>query len=756
MLYNILGMEQPELIEKKYSILHEISNAIVATDNVNAIANLMLDLAISYTNAEKGSLMLLNEKGELSIFAARGIDPLFMKSYRIKMGEGIAGTVASNREPVLVEDIEKDERFKGKRRDRYKTRSFISCPIVSRQRLLGVININDKKDGSSFTEDEFTLLKTISNQAAIALENAFLMNQIRAKAAELEDMNRKLIETDIVKTEFLTRVSHELRAPLNSIKGAIYYLQQSDKLTRAEQMEFYEIISSETGNLIYNVENLLDFLRLEDEARIIRKSLLDPVVLLKELSDSRQMKSLLTRKNLQLKIEAGEGLSDIVADKIRFMQLFINLIEGVSPFLESGDIISITVSMNDFVKVNLSVPKRLPGTVISYFATAEQILKTDEPEEKLKFYLVKRIAEAHKWDLHAENKDNTFVATLTIPTSAKQKIEMAINTTMDIVVELLSELLDLNICSVMLCDELTGELAIKSARGLDDNTIKSTKIRLGDRIAGWVAMEGKPILIEDIESDPRFGRRNIPQYNTKSLLSVPLKVTDRVIGVINLNNKKTGESFTRRDLYIATALSERISHFIERLYSGEFIESNLKQCTLSFEGLLNAEKMYHKKENIFPDLMMKVMDRLGADEEDKKIALYISIIYDLGLVVIDESIMKRKKLHPSDVRILKAHPYTTVSLLNSFEFSEKVKNAILHHHERYDGKGYPDGLKGEEIPFISRVLSVIDAFCAMTSERPYREAFGKDRALDEIKKGSGSLYDPRIVNALEEIISQIR
>lgn len=224
-------MESPELIEKKLSILQEITTAIVTTNNISTIANLMLDLAINYTNAEKGSVMLLNENSELYILTARGIDINLINSYRIKIGEGIAGFVAKTMTPIMVEDIDKDTRFKEKR-DRYKTRAFISCPIISRDKLLGVLNINDKKDNMPFSEDEFDLIKIIANQAAIALENAFLVSELMSKTVELEEINKKLIDTDIAKTEFLTRISHELRTPLNSIKGAIYYLQSADSVER--------------------------------------------------------------------------------------------------------------------------------------------------------------------------------------------------------------------------------------------------------------------------------------------------------------------------------------------------------------------------------------------------------------------------------------------------------------------------------------------------------------------------------------------
>jgi HD-GYP domain-containing protein (c-di-GMP phosphodiesterase class II) len=122
---------------------------------------------------------------------------------------------------------------------------------------------------------------------------------------------------------------------------------------------------------------------------------------------------------------------------------------------------------------------------------------------------------------------------------------------------------------------------------------------------------------------------------------------------------------------------------------------------------------------------------------------------------IDEEIMKKRKLASSEMRSIKVHPYTTIDLLSSFEFSHDVKKAILHHHERYDGTGYPGGLAGEEIPFISRVIAVVDVFCALIEDRPYHTAIKKSQALAEIKNGSGSRYDPKVVAALEEVFPEL-
>jgi GAF domain-containing protein len=745
-------METSGLFEKKFSILKEISDAMVITDNITVIANLMLDLAISYANAEKGSLMLTNESNELYILAARGFDANLFRTCRINMGEGIAGRVAKNRCAVLVGDIETDNRFKKKKRDHYKTRSFISCPVLTKNKLLGVLNISDRKDGAPFTKDEFALLQTIANQAAIVLENTFLMNQLRAKAAELEEINRKLVETDVVKTEFITRVSHDLRTPLNSIRGSIYFLQESEKQSKPVQKEFYEIISEETSTLVATVENLLDFLRSEDEIQFIKKSMINLIDVLKEAADQKFVKAALAKKNLQLELEVEECKCDVVGDRIRVIQLFIYLIEGLSHYLDKNDKIRITVKEGTTVKVNLALPGKLQEVMEPFLFSPGSFFFSEYSKEKLKLYLVRKIAEVLCWNITSENVDDALLITLSIPKGTLYNREAFVTATVEFFVDFISALMGLDTCSVMLRDELTGDLGITCSRGLSDEVIKMTRLRIGEGISGWVAREGKPLLVEDIENDPRFRRKNLPRYNTKSLLCLPLKVQDRIIGVLNLNNKENGEPFTGRDLFIASVVSERFLHLIERLFSSEYREDEYRLSMASFEGLLNAEKKYLKKDTLFPDLMIRVMDRLGRGEEEKRLAISASLLFDLGLVLISEVTLKKKRLLSSEVRTIKDHPMTGVSLLNHFEFSEEVKKAILHHHERYDGMGYPDGLKGDDIPFISRILSVVDSYCSLVRKSPYRRTFTKEEALEEVKKGAGPIYDPVIVAALEYVL----
>jgi HD-GYP domain-containing protein (c-di-GMP phosphodiesterase class II) len=215
-----------------------------------------------------------------------------------------------------------------------------------------------------------------------------------------------------------------------------------------------------------------------------------------------------------------------------------------------------------------------------------------------------------------------------------------------------------------------------------------------------------------------------------------------------MNNKRTSEPFTDRDLAIATVLSERMTHFINKVLCGKYRDEDLRKAVDSLEHLLNAERKYNKRDCRFPDLTAVIMDRLGVSDEEKTLAVYVSVIYDIGVTLIDESVLEKQVLSGPELQAIRSHPFNALSLLNSFEFSEEVRHVILHHHERFDGGGYPDGLKGDEIPLMSRVLSVVDGYCALTATRLLSPA----DAVGEIRRGAGSIYDPAVVRALEESI----
>lgn len=629
-----------------------------------------------------------------------------------------------------------------------------------KDKLLGVININDKADGTPFTEDELDLIGILANQAAITLENARLMAELRSKSAELDETNKGLIEADRIKTEFIARMSHELRTPLNSINGAIHYLKEKRSRSKAEESEFIEIISDETIKIITLLDGLLDFSRFEREEYLLKKSIINLNEIIHGVFATKNVKQLLKDNKLSISQSLYKQLPNIIGDRTRNFQLFINLLEGIIKYTLNGDVIELKTSdVEDAVEVELLIKNRqIPDSDLSSIFDSESLWSwTDTSPHNLKFYLAKKTVEIHKGTIFAENIPEGLSIKFLLPKSLKEQRDIEIHELMDLFASFTAKSMTLNMCSLMLTDELTGELSVKGAYGLDEEIIRRTRLRLGDQIAGWVTLEKKPLLVEDIEKNSHFGKSSSLKYNTKSLVSVPIIIFDQVIGVLNLNNKENGEPFNKQDLYLAVAIAARISSILEKIHKGDLKEKEFKIITKGMDDLLSAEEKYIKENKRIIDLVFHVMNHLGCNENEISLALYASVLYDLGLTQIDSTILEKdKKLSALEQRIIRMHPVSGMGLIEHMEFSDTIKKNILYHHERYDGLGYPEGLKGEDIPLVSRVLAVIDSYTAMTSDRPYRKAVSTDTAIEHINSGAGTQFDPKVVDAFNKAVKSIK
>jgi diguanylate cyclase (GGDEF)-like protein len=150
----------------------------------------------------------------------------------------------------------------------------------------------------------------------------------------------------------------------------------------------------------------------------------------------------------------------------------------------------------------------------------------------------------------------------------------------------------------------------------------------------------------------------------------------------------------------------------------------------------------------------KLAEELGLGEEEASVIRLASLLHDIGkLAVPDDVLFKPGSLNEDEWALMKQHPTSALHLLQVRSISDAVP-VILHHHEHFDGSGYPDGLAGDDIPLASRILLVSDAFDAMTTDRPYRKAMPVEAAIEELKRNSGGQFDPAIVEAFLRILSR--
>lgn len=154
-------------------------------------------------------------------------------------------------------------------------------------------------------------------------------------------------------------------------------------------------------------------------------------------------------------------------------------------------------------------------------------------------------------------------------------------------------------------------------------------------------------------------------------------------------------------------------------------------------------------------LAVQLAKKLDFAETEIEYLEYAAILHDIGKIGIEDRILgKKNKLTDQEYDKIKEHPVIGAGIIGSIEFLQKCSKTVLHHHERYDGGGYPHGLKGEEIPRTSRLLAVVDAYDAMNSDRPYRKKLAENDILEEIEKESGKQFDPDIARAFISLIKE--
>jgi len=310
--------------------------------------------------------------------------------------------------------------------------------------------------------------------------------------------------------------------------------------------------------------------------------------------------------------------------------------------------------------------------------------------------------------------------------------------------------------SLMLINKETNMLEIVAAKGLPEEVVKNTRIPIGEGIAGKVAAEGEPILCENIETDKRFSRESNEKYTSKSLISVPLKVQNKVIGVLNINNKASKQKFEEKDLRLLTILADQSAMTIENAELYKHMQDTYLGTIQTLAQAIDAKDPRTKgHSDRVTRYAVKIAKEMKLSESTIRNIEYAALIHDIGKIGIQETILtKNGKLSRTEYEVLKMHPLIGESIITPVKFLNGVSPLILYHHERFDGKGYLEGVRGERVPLGARIISIADAFDAMTSYRPYRKALTKEKARRELEKESGKRFDPEVVKAFLRVLDK--
>jgi HD-GYP domain-containing protein (c-di-GMP phosphodiesterase class II) len=214
--------------------------------------------------------------------------------------------------------------------------------------------------------------------------------------------------------------------------------------------------------------------------------------------------------------------------------------------------------------------------------------------------------------------------------------------------------------------------------------------------------------------------------------------------------------FNDFDYEMLSVFAEQVVTAMKNLQLHQEHEKIILGSIASFGNLLKKHsfsKLAHRP--VFTEIVKALAVYLKINSDGLKHLEYASLLHDIGIIDVPLRLLtKHGKLSPQEFKVIRRHTAQSVALVSSVEFLKPVLPIILYHHEKYDGSGYPSGLRKEQIPLGARIIACVDAFEAMVQGRPYRSPLSIDHAMDELVKYRGSQFDPKIVDAFVTLAFQ--
>ncbi|MBI1976542.1 MAG: HD domain-containing protein [Candidatus Omnitrophica bacterium] len=307
--------------------------------------------------------------------------------------------------------------------------------------------------------------------------------------------------------------------------------------------------------------------------------------------------------------------------------------------------------------------------------------------------------------------------------------------------------------ALFLADRKSQHLNLTAANGFNANEFNNLDLMASwERIENEILSTRRPLLVNDLEKSSFKNKLSL-----KSFLAVPLQQKERLMGILIVSNNHPGR-FREEDVQILLTLANHAAI-----------------------GVLNAE-LYQETEDLFFSIMGALAEAIDAKDtythgHSERVMLYseglakhlalpsnqvkavkiAALLHDVGKIGIPDAILcKEAPLTEEEYKTMQQHPAIGARIVQNILHSELIVPGIRDHHERFDGKGYPKGIKGEDISLAGRIVSIADAFDAMTTDRTYRKKLPIEESMKELHRCAGSQFDPKLVNGFEVYIVKAR
>jgi putative nucleotidyltransferase with HDIG domain len=307
-------------------------------------------------------------------------------------------------------------------------------------------------------------------------------------------------------------------------------------------------------------------------------------------------------------------------------------------------------------------------------------------------------------------------------------------------------------CAILLRrqGDLPGEAEVLAARS---KRLAAQRFAVSRTLVREVIAQGISVFAHDARSDARFsGGESVIGQQIRSVMCVPLRTTDEVLGALYVDSLSGAGRFNEADLELLAAIGNQAGVAMHRVRLMGELERLLLDTIRAIAATIDARDGYtHRHSERVAALTAQLAKELGLTDAERETAELSALLHDVGKIAVPDSILNKPgTLTAEEFAEMRKHPALGARILKNIQSPtvEAVIPGVQYHHEKWDGTGYPEGLQGEAIPFLGRLLGVADFYDALTSARAYRAAMPAEDAIKLVASGSGTHFDPTIAAAV--------
>jgi putative nucleotidyltransferase with HDIG domain len=690
---------------ERRAILHRASQEIAhASQDPEQVYTAVHRAAVQLMPAEAFVITLLDEQNQETVGVYLVDKGGRSQADRAPVGVGLSGLVISTGKPVITHDLTL-EPIPGSVHfgEEEEVRSILAVPLRLGEKVTGMLSVQSYQP-YAYTDDDKTLLEQLAAHAAVAIENARLYGETIHRLKELEAVNH--------------------------ISTALRSAQTVDDMLPSLLDETLQVLGTESG-VIW---------------------LFDPANgLLKEKVTRGWFTSI-----QEMPVKPGEGIAGtvfktgqvIVSKEFATDPLTLNSTRDQIPGGWGGACVPIRTVHETIgvLFVSVELPRQLQADAIHLLVTLSEMAGN----------AIRRA------DLHQQTERQLQrLASL-------RAVDMAINTILDlrvtlgILIDHIVSQLKVDAVNILLINPKTQTLYHAASSGFRSDTFKNTRLYIGDSLAGQAIRTRATIHIPDLRNSKTLQRAQLlTEEGFVTYFGVPLIAKGQIKGVLETFHRSSIEPDPEWRNFLETLAGQAAIAIDNSVLFEELQQTNLNLSLAydaTIEGWSKALDLRDQETEghtlRVTEMTVQLADLLGISSTDLVQIRRGALLHDIGKMGVPDSILyKPGPLAEDEWVVMHRHPEFALDMLSPISYLRQALDIPYGHHERWDGSGYPRHLPGEQIPIAARIFAVVDVWDALISDRPYRKGFTKEAAAEFIRKNSGVLFDPRVVEAFLRMLA---